>query len=225
MDIVVKGRHQAVSEAFKTHAADKCAKLARLDQRVVRIDVEVSKERNPRQADLRERVELTCVSKGPVVRAEASARDQYAALDLALAKIENRLRRATDRRRAHRVTRAVPVVAAPDLPNGAEPAGAPDRVRTEAPIAVVPADDRDRAVAAATAAAAGTGAAGTGTEESPVVVREKVHAAAPMTLDDALFEMELVGHDFYLFTDASSGRPSVVYKRRGYDYGVIRLEN
>src|SRR5664280_377698 len=79
--IVVKGRHQAVSEACKTHAADKCAKLARLDQRVVRIDVEVSKERNPRQADLRERVELTCVSKGPVVRAEASARDQYAALD------------------------------------------------------------------------------------------------------------------------------------------------
>ena len=225
MDIVVKGRHQAVSEAFKAHAADKCAKLARLDQRVVRIDVEVSKERNPRQADLRERVELTCVSKGPVVRAEASARDQYAALDLALAKIENRLRRATDRRRAHRVTRAVPVVAAPDLPNGAEPAGAPDRPRTEAPIAVVPADDRDRAVAAATAAAAGTGAAGTGTEESPVVVREKVHAAAPMTLDDALFEMELVGHDFYLFTDAGSGRPSVVYKRRGYDYGVIRLEN
>ena len=222
MDIVVKGRHQAVSEAFKAHAADKCAKLARLDQRVVRIDVEVSKERNPRQADLRERVELTCVSKGPVVRAEASARDQYAALDLALAKIENRLRRATDRRRAHRVTRAVPVVAAPDLPNGAEPAGAPDRPRTEAPIAVVPADDRDRAVAAATAAAATTG---TGTEESPVVVREKVHAAAPMTLDDALFEMELVGHDFYLFTDAGTGRPSVVYKRRGYDYGVIRLEN
>ncbi len=222
MDIVVKGRHQAVSEAFKAHAADKCAKLARLDQRVVRIDVEVSKERNPRQADLRERVELTCVSKGPVVRAEASARDQYAALDLALAKIENRLRRATDRRRAHRVTRAVPVVAAPDLPNGAEPAGAPDRPRTEAPIAVVPADDRDRAVAAATATGTGTG---TGTEESPVVVREKVHAAAPMTLDDALFEMELVGHDFYLFTDAGSGRPSVVYKRRGYDYGVIRLEN
>ena len=86
---------------------------------------------------------------------------------------------------------------------------------------MVPADDRDRAVAAATAAAT----TGTGTEESPVVVREKVHAAAPMTLDDALFEMELVGHDFYLFTDAGTGRPSVVYKRRGYDYGVIRLEN
>ncbi len=45
-----------------------------------------------------------------------------------------------------------------------------------------------------------------------------------MTLDQALYEMELVGHDFYLFVEEGTGRPSVVYRRRGYDYGVIALE-
>jgi ribosomal subunit interface protein len=214
VDVVVKGRHQAVGEAFKAHAVEKCTKLERLDQRVMRVDVEVSKERNPRQADLRERVELTCISKGPVVRAEASARDEYAALDLALAKIEGRLRRAADRRRAHRGARLGSADAGLGTVAAAIPA-AGAATDTVAPVTVVPAEDRDRAVAAAAASGAG---------ESPVVVREKVHAAAPMSLDVALFEMELVGHDFYLFTDAGSHQPSVVYKRRGYDYGVIRLQ-
>jgi hypothetical protein len=54
-------------------------------------------------------------------------------------------------------------------------------------------------------------------------VREKVHQAAPIHLDQALYEMELVGHDFYLFIDATTSQPSVVYRRRAYDYGVIRL--
>jgi hypothetical protein len=62
------------------------------------------------------------------------------------------------------------------------------------------------------------------TGDGPLVVREKTHPAAPMTLDQALYEMELVGHDFYLFVDKESERPSVVYRRRGYDYGVISLD-
>jgi hypothetical protein len=57
-----------------------------------------------------------------------------------------------------------------------------------------------------------------------MVVREKTHQAAPMTLDQALYEMELVGHDFFLFVDKETELASVVYRRRGYDYGVIRLE-
>ena len=55
------------------------------------------------------------------------------------------------------------------------------------------------------------------------IVRRKVHTADPMTVDEALSRMELVGHDFYLFADADSGEPRVVYRRKGYDYGVIRL--
>ena len=59
---------------------------------------------------------------------------------------------------------------------------------------------------------------------SPVVIRRKVFSAAPMTVDDALYFMELVGHDFYLFQDAETKRPSVVYRRKGWDYGVIELD-
>ena len=64
-----------------------------------------------------------------------------------------------------------------------------------------------------------------GTEgNSPIELREKVHASEPMTVGQALNEMELVGHDFYLFEDVDSGHPSVVYRRRGWSYGVLRLD-
>ncbi len=99
MEVIVRGRHITVPARFRQHAAAKLAKLEKLDQKAVRIDVEVSEERNPRQSDRRERVELTIRSRGPAIRAEASADDRYTALDLAFAKLESRLRRAADRRK------------------------------------------------------------------------------------------------------------------------------
>ena len=62
-------------------------------------------------------------------------------------------------------------------------------------------------------------------EWSPVVIRHKVFPTVRMTPEDAVDHMELVGHDFYLFVDAGTDRPSVVYRRKGWDYGVIALEN
>ena len=59
--------------------------------------------------------------------------------------------------------------------------------------------------------------------ESPVVIRRKEFPSVSMSVDDALYHMELVGHDFYLFLDEESGKPSVVYRRKGWDYGVISL--
>ncbi len=188
MDVVVKGRHLEVSQRFRDHVQDKLAKVERLDPKVQRVDVEVSKETNPRLAERAYRVELTCRSRGPVIRAEASADEKYAALDVAYARLEGRLRKAADRRSDHR---RLTVEEA-----GAAPAG--DVLGSEA-------DEPEAA------------------DDSPLVVREKDHVATPMTLDQALYEMELVGHDFYLFHDAHADRPSVVYRRRGYDYGVIRL--
>jgi len=223
MEIIVRGRSITVPSRFRQHAAAKLAKLEKLDQKAVRIDVEVSKERNPRQSDRRERVELTIRSRGPAIRAEAAADDRYTALDLAFAKLENRLRRASDRRKINKndnVTLRSPALvaeeaAAPPLPplplNGHGVA----RPRTGE------LDDTDDRFA--------------GTEpdsgmvpiqmegDGPLVLREKVHAARPMTIDQALLEMELVGHDFFLFHDSECDRFSVVYRRRGYDYGVIRL--
>ena len=194
MDIVVKGRHTDVAERFRGHVQDKLAKVVKLDGKVSRIDVEIYEEHNPRLAEQRSRVELTCHTRGPVVRAEACAPDPYAALDLASARLEARLRKAADRRRVHHGNRTPVSVAAATaaLSNGVTPAASRS-------------DDEGQA------------------DDVPFLVREKDHTATPMTLDQALFEMELVGHDFYLFVDTDRGVPSVVYRRRGYDYGVIRL--
>jgi len=227
MEIIVRGRHITVPPRFRQHAAAKLAKLEKLDQRAERIDVEVSKERNPRQSDRRERVELTIRSRGPAIRAEAAADDRYTALDLAFAKLESRLRRASDRRKV-RHGGAV-TVRSQGTPAGVTAAGSP--AGTQAPPLAGSAPTLNGNAAPRAAALGSTdGAEADGhlvpiqmEGDGPLVLREKVHAAKPMTIDQALLEMELVGHDFYLFHDSECDRFSVVYRRRGYDYGVIRL--
>ena len=283
MEITFKGRHTSVPERFRRHASAKLAKLEKLDHNAIRIDVEVSTERNPRQADRSERVELTIRSRGPAVRAEAAADDRYAALDLACAKLEGRLRKAAERRKVRRgdltvrSTDAVTAVAAatadataaaaesaaladidiPAIPrpddaamlagtrvgrranskaNGraaTKPGTRPNGRRPEAvvPLPAFPADEggltdhdfagfRDEAEAEESVSGVlrmqmvGDG---------PLIVREKFHASHPMTIDEALLEMELVGHDFFAYHDSHCGKFSVLYRRRGYDYGVIRL--
>jgi ribosomal subunit interface protein len=200
VEIVVKGRNVEVPEHYRVHVAEKLDKVVRYDQKLIRVDIELFHERNPRQSDHCQRVEITCYSRGPVVRAEAAARDFYSALDTAITRLDARLRRAADRRRVHRGKRAPVSVAAATahLASAGEPAPA------------------------------GVDAFGAEFVEEPDdqpwhIVREKEHPGEPMTVDDALFQMELVGHDFYLFQDKESGRPSVVYRRKGYDYGVISL--
>ncbi|MBO0899894.1 ribosome-associated translation inhibitor RaiA [Cellulomonas sp. zg-ZUI22] len=198
MEIVVAGRHTEVSPRYRAHAESKLAKIEQLAPRAQRVDVLVSHEPNPRQADSSERVELTVVDKGPVIRAEACADDPYAALDVALGRLLERLRRARDRRKDHRNhTPLAPVDVRPPEPEP-EPRPAPET-------------GEDGVVEIALG-------------DSPVLIREKVHHAEPMTVDDALYEMELVGHDFYLFVDAETAQPAVVYRRRGWSYGVIKLD-
>ena len=200
MDVVVTARHCELSERFRDHVADKLGKLEKHDHRIMRVDVEVENERNPRQSDRAVRVELTAYSKGPVIRAEAAAVDKMGALDLAVDKMAAQMRRANDRRaRSHRnrtATGELPTLTEPDGTDGTD--GEIVTERQVGPITV--------------------------TGDGPPVVREKTHTARPMTLDQALYEMELVGHDFYLYVDQDTGRPAVVYRRRGYDYGVISLD-
>ena len=218
MNIVFKGRHTDVLDRFRRHATAKLAKIGKLDSKVMRIDVEVCAERNPRQSQRRERVELTISSRGPAIRAEAAAEDRYAALDMAVSKLESRLRRAADRRKCrHGAHAAVRVI---DLPAANAESGEPD-----AP-AEIPAQRDKPEMAEAVAGDGRSGDDGVPIQaegNGPLVVREKYHVARPMAIDQALLEMELVGHDFFLFRDTQDGRPSVVYRRRGYQYGVIRL--
>jgi ribosomal subunit interface protein len=204
MDVVVKSRHCSVSDAFRDYVEDKITRTEKLDDRVIRVEVEVLAERNRRQHDQASRVEITLRTKGPVVRAEAASEDKTAAFDLALDKLMAQLRKAADRKRVHRGSRR---------PRSLHEAAAE--------VPAVPAE------LAATNGADVRNVAGMEVHgEGPLVVREKVHAAIPMTLDQALHEMELVGHDFYLFMDLEHGEaPAVVYRRKAYDYGVIRLEN
>ncbi|MFF3289865.1 ribosome hibernation-promoting factor, HPF/YfiA family [Streptomyces sp. NPDC003023] len=212
MDIVVKGRKTEVPERFRKHVAEKLKleKIQKLDGKVISLDVEVSKEHNPRQADRSDRVEITLRSRGPVIRAEAAAADPYAALDLATGKLEARLRKEHDKRHNRRGNgRLSAADVADSVPGVAELSAGNGRPLTEEAAESVP-----------TTKIGSIEVQG----EGPLVVREKLHTAAPMTLDQALYEMELVGHDFYLFVDSETKQPSVVYRRHAYDYGVIHLE-
>ena len=203
MDIVVNGRNSEISDRFREHVQEKLHRLEKFDQRqrIHRVEVEVTHEKNPRQHDTAACVEMTLRSRGPAVRAEAKSTDQHTALDAAIDKLEAQLRRATDRRRISRGQRRPSSLA-------------------EA-TAVLPDDGAvDDDPTSEVHHVAGVEVQG----DSPLVVREKTHPGAPMTLEQALYEMELVGHDFYLFMEKDSMRPSVVYLRRGYDYGVIHLD-
>jgi ribosomal subunit interface protein len=201
VEVVVKGRHYEVSDRLRAHVEDKLAKLEKYDQRIIRVDVEISKEPNPRLADQSVRVEITIRSRGPVIRAEAAAEDTMTALDKAVSRLSVQARKAADRKRIHRgshtpMSLAQAMAALP--PDGDQPAVDDEGlVHKEGSLTVL--------------------------GDGPPLVREKRHPATPMTLDQALYEMELVGHDFFLFVDEDSREPAVVYRRKGYYYGVIRL--
>lgn len=166
MDVVVKSRHCSVSDAFREYVEDKITRTEKLDDRVIRVEVEVSAERNKRQHDQASRVEITLRTKGPVVRAEAGAEDKTAAFDLALDKLMAQLRKAADRKRVHRGSRRPQslhdaVAGLPELPEELADTNGSD-VHSIAGMEVH--------------------------GDGPLVVREKVHEAIPMTLDQALHE-------------------------------------
>lgn len=195
-DVVVKGRNVEVPEHFRIYVSEKLSRLERFDRTIYLFDVELDHEKNRRQRKNCQHVEITARGRGPVVRGEGCADSFYAALESAVCKLENRLRRSKDRRKIHYgdktpvgLAEATSIVPPEDLP------------ATSSPPATLEVDDH----------------------VPGQVVRVKEHPANPMTVDDALYEMELVGHDFFLFHDKESDRPTVVYRRHAYDYGLIRL--
>ena len=208
MEIVVRGRNVEVPEHYRTHVEDKIGQLDRFDGKlkILRVDVELFHEKNPRQTASCQRVEITLRGKGPVVRAEAAEPDFYAALDSASAKLDARLRRAADRRRVHHGRRTPASVRMSD---NTVDAGVPE-------LAISSALDREGQLSE------GPNVTDLDEHLPGQVVREKHHPATPMTVDQALHEMELVGHDFFLFQCADTGQPPVVYRRHAFDYGLIR---
>ena len=217
MEINVVGRHMDVPDRFRRHLADKLDKVTQFAPAAMRVDVEVSQEKNPRQAELSDRVELTVHDNGSVIRSEARADDLFGALDIAYGKLLERLRRARDRRKDHRRGRTrAHHVSGESLRTMVADGELPPALQETTPASTEEDDE----------AAEGDGVTENDVayDGSPVVIREKKHAAAPMTTDDALYRMEMVGHDFFLYIDSETGNPKVVYRRKGWNYGVIELE-
>ncbi len=218
MEITLTARHTRVPESLRKQMDEKLGRIEPLAPKAQRLEVALSHEANPRQASSSDRAELTLRGPGPVVRAEARAESLGAAFDQALDRLVERLRRAADRRKTRHGRHGDPSVRDGSVPV-AEPAALPG----EADPASASAADADDDDAVRVDDVAGVVRSEYPLGDSHVVIRDKVHVARPMCLDDALAEMELVGHDFFLFVDDATRCPSVVYRRHGWSYGVIRL--
>jgi ribosomal subunit interface protein len=208
MEINISARNLSVSDRFKDYVQDRAHKVEQLAHRVESLDIKVTRHDHSRNSGPEDQVELTVFEPGHVVRAEAHAGDKFSAFDAALSKLSERLRRASDRRKVHHGRHGS---------IGASELSAHDFAELD----IRPADSDVLLGKARTTEEA---AAEIDLGESPVVIRRKQFKATPMSVDDALYHMELVGHDFYLFHDSETDKPSVVYRRKGWNYGVITLE-
>ena len=213
MEIVVTGRHTQIKQRFRDVVENKMNRVTAIAPDAERVQIVVTHEGNPRQADTAKRVEITVIAGRTVVRAEASSTDEYSALDMALDKLTLRLRRTRDRRKDHRrgYTNPVPVDMGVVTPEPVE----------EEPVPEEPNNSQQAAVASDL----GPGeSVEVQVGDTPIVIRRKLHIAEPMTIDEALYEMELIGHDFFLFVNKDTNRPSVVYHRHGWSYGVFEID-
>jgi ribosomal subunit interface protein len=210
VEITITGRNLGVTDRFREYATEKAEKVEHLADKAIAFEVKASRHHETRGSNGEDRVELTLIGPGPLVRAESTGSDKYVAFDLAMSKLVERIRQSKDRKKVHRGQHR-PVSLREASADGFSlvditPA-TPDvlqRVATGAIPVQEPEPDEEN--------------------YSPVVIRHKVFPASLMTVNDALDHMELVGHDFFLFIDAETDRPSVVYRRKGWDYGVIALE-
>lgn len=212
MEIVITGRHTQIKQKFRDVVESKMNRVTAIAPDTQRIQIVVSHEGNPRLADTAQRVEITVIAGSTVIRAEASSADMYTALDLALDKLTLRLRRARDRRKDHR--------------KGYTPLPVDEGPVTSA--VDVAEEVEDSTMDSPQAAVASELAPGESVEvqvgDTPIVIRRKLHIAEPMSIDEALYEMELIGHDFFLFVNKETNRPSVVYHRHGWSYGVFEID-
>lgn len=209
METSIVGVGVGITDRFRTVVEDKAARIEHLAPRAQRVDIKVTHRayHNGRLED--DTVELTLTGRGPIVRAEATDADKFAALDLAVDKLCEQLRRAKDKR-----------LDARQHPRGAK--------FEKGSGAIQGIDLQPASVEVLRAVATGEIPIITGNEEeaeyTPVVIRTKEFGAEWMSVEDAVDRMELVGHDFFLFIDARTDHPSVVYRRKGWDYGVISLK-
>jgi putative sigma-54 modulation protein len=197
MEIVVRAKNTKVDPEVQTLTREKLGKLIRFGLEIFRVEVDFSEIRNPRVHD-NELCEVTVHLKKHFVKAHAASIDQVAALDLVIDKVEHQVTRLKERKvdRMHK----------------------PRRKRLAEPPII---DDWDAASVSGSAVAV-NGAGGGGDEaDEAEIIRTKQFTAKPMTVEEASLQMDLLGHDFYLFKDAQTGHATVLYRRRDGHLGLI----
>lgn len=207
MQVTVSGRHAEVSDALRATAEDKIGRLERFLAGMDRAEVHFSEERNPRITD-REICEVTLEGHGHHVRCKVAAPDGFAAVDLAVDKLEGQLTRLKSRLRSKGAR--LPRVS----PNGQVGAGPKPSASSER--AGVDADEDDERTMADDAYI---------TRQGEEVVRRKSFAIRPMSVDDAVWQLDLLDHDFFLFTNAETGRSAVLYRRHSGGLGLIEADS
>ncbi len=212
MEVTLHSHDISIPDRFRDYVNDKSDRAIALAEKAMNFQVKVTRENSSRKGPSVDIVELTMIGKGPVIRAEARNPDKYTAFDEALDHLVRRLRRAKEKRAPHHGlhrSKSMGEMSAESFEDiDVTPASIEviRKVETGAiPTVDVDEDELDRAV-------------------SPVVIRKKVFPSQEMSAEDAVDQMELVGHDFFLFHDAETKRPSVVYRRKGWQYGVISLD-
>ena len=208
MDVSIRGRGVGVTDRFENYVGSRTEKVEHLLPKAQTFEVKVSRltDRSPQHGD---RVEITIVGPGPVIRAESEGSDKYTAFDIAYGRVLERIRRMKDRRKDRRGKGRTSLAEA-----SAEDFSVVDV--TPAPLETI------EAVALGDVPLAGSDAV-EDEQYTPVVIRQKEFPAERLSVDEAVDQMELVGHDFFLFIESESGHPSVVYRRKGWNYGVISL--
>lgn len=202
MEITVSSRHTEVSEALRAASIEKIGRLSRFVEGMDRGEVHFSEHRNHRNPD-REALEVTLEGHGHHVRCKVSAPDGFAALDLAVEKLEHQLHRLKSKLqgRAHGGKHAPRVDRNDD---GALLATA----LLDADSVLDPDGEAERALDAE-----GDGALR--------IVKTKRFTMKPMAPAEAALQMELLGHDFFFFTNADTDHAAVVYRRGDGDVGLI----
>jgi len=181
MQIIVKGKNLEITGPLRDYALGKVGKVEKYFDRILKTEIEMSVERNPKIPE-NQVVEVTIFSSGPVIRAKESAVDMYQAIDLVSNKLE---------RQARKVKRK--------LIDRAHHAKNPFK---ESSLALEEEEE----------------------ENEPVIVKTKSFPLKPMTPEEATLQMDLVGHDFFVFINADTEETNVVYRRKDGNYGLIEPE-
>ena len=213
MEITINGRNLGVTDRFREYATEKAEKIDHLAEKAIAFEVKVSRHHETRGSSGDDRVELTLIGPGPLVRAESAGSDKYVAFDLAMAKIVERIRQSKDRNKVHRGKhRPVSLREA-----SADGFSVVDITPVSPDVLEKVRDGRDP----------GAGRAKQAEEDySPVVIRHKVFPTSPhdgrRTPSTTWSSSDTTSS---CSSTAETDRPSVVYRRKGWDYGVIGLED